>query len=90
MVNRRHIVLSRRCWYDHRLGVLGVAKITMSVSVCACCVCVAYLSVQLCLCECVFLVTSAYNYNTHFFAFLYPRSLPPGHITKPFWHPTIM
>ena len=32
--------------YDHRLGVLGVAKITMSI--CACCMCVAYLSVKMC------------------------------------------
>ena len=46
MVNRRHSVLSCRCWYDRRLGLLGVTEITMSVSVCACCVCVAYLSVQ--------------------------------------------
>ena len=31
MVNRRQSVLSCRCLCDHRLGVLGVANINMSV-----------------------------------------------------------
>ena len=29
-------------------------------------------------------VVFAYNYLILFFVFLYPRNLPPGHITKPF------
>ena len=56
------------------------------------CVCVAYLSVRVCLCVCECLssgirVVFAYNYYTHlilFFAFLYPRKLPPDHVTKHF------
>ena len=41
---------SCRCSYDHRLGVLGVAKIT--VSMCILCVRGAYLSVRMCVCVC--------------------------------------
>ena len=68
-----------------------MAKITMSVSVCACCVCVC--GVLVCTSVCVIVssgdirVVFAYNYYTHlilFFAFLYPRNLLPGHVTKPF------
>ena len=44
------------------------------------CVCVSVFS-------CGIRVVFAYNYYTHlilFFAFLYPRNLLPGHVTKPF------
>ena len=72
--------------------MLGVAKIISSVSVCACCVCGVHVLVSMSVGVGVFLVVSelfnfGYNYYTHlilFFAFLYPRNLPPGHITKPF------
>ena len=92
MVNMRHSVLSCRCLYDHRLGVLGVTNITMSVSVCECCVCVCGVlvctSVFVCVCvSCGIRIVFAYNYYTYlilFFAFLYPQNLLPGLVTKPF------
>ena len=51
MVSRRHSVLSCRCSYDHRLGVLGVAKITMSMRML--CVCVWRTCLYKCVCVCV-------------------------------------
>ena len=53
-------------------------------------VCVAYLSVRMCVCVCVsvLLVVSELflliNIIPIFFAFLYPRNLLPGLVTKPF------
>ena len=73
MMNRRHSVLSCRCWYDHIDMVcwVHVANLTYHECVCMCmhavCVCVAYLSVRVWLCVCVscgIRVVFAYYYNT--------------------------
>ena len=71
-----------------RLGVLGVAKITNDcVNVHA--VCVAW---RTCPYECVcFRLISEFSVFANnyyiFFAFLYPRNLLLGHITKPYLAP---
>ena len=63
MLNRRHSVLSSRCSYDHRLGVLGVAKINMSMRML--CVCGVLVCTNVCVCECDIRVVFAYKYYTH-------------------------
>ena len=80
-----------------RLGVLCVAKVSMSVcihllwvcEVYTCpymCVrvCGVYLSVRVCVFSGGISVVLVYNCDTHFFTFLYPRNVLPGHVTKPF------
>ena len=61
--------------------MLGVAKITMSMHI----MCVAYLSVRMCVSVRFLVVAELFiNIIPIFSAFLYPRNLLPGHVTKPF------
>ena len=62
---------SCRCSYDHRLGVLGVAKITVSMHVHTVCVWGVLICTNVC-------VVFAYKYYTHTVFFSLSMKSPSG------------